>query len=249
MVLISLVLGILLTLGGFFVPTTRLVRLLVGCLGLVILLGATVGLVGNAKQHWGMHRVTTTHTSTISPIASTDPLDVLVYQPTKEPASRRVYTYRSTTTNRQQTTAATAQTRNRVKIGHTTTATLTTTTTSWQFRSQFWRAMFTYPGRHTTLIKQQNTFDLPQRWVTLTPKQTQWLKAAAKEQAKGVRRAERQTVAKIVKQQLAAISHPTAAQRRQITTKAQRAVAQELEKQAPKRTAQLAKQAQQQPAE
>ncbi|MDT6981329.1 DUF4811 domain-containing protein [Levilactobacillus zymae] len=249
MVLISLVLGILLALGGFFVPTTRLVRLLVGGLGLVILLGATVGLVGNAQQHWGMHRVTTTHTNSVASIASTDPLDVLVYQPSKGPRNQRVYTYRSTTTNRQQTTAATSQTRNRVVIGHTTTATLTTTTTSWQFRSRFWRAMFTYPGRHTALIRQQNTFELPSRWVTLTPKQTQWLKAAVKEQAKGVRQAKREAVAKIVKQQLAAISHPTAAQRRQITAKAQRAVTQELQKQAPKRAAQLAQQAQQQPAE
>ncbi|GEO70782.1 DUF4811 domain-containing protein [Levilactobacillus acidifarinae] len=249
MILIILFIGILLFIGGFLLLPTRLTRILGGGLGLLILLGAAGLMLGNDNYHWGMRRATTEHTSAITSIAPNKQLNVLVYQPLKESKNERVYVYRSTATNRQQTTTADLKTTNRVVIGQTTTAQLTTKTTSWQYRSGFWRTLFAHTGKHHEAIRQQNTFDLPQNWVTLSTRQAKWLEAAAKEQEKAAKKAEQQAVTKIVKQQLAAMTNPTAAQRQQVTAKAQKAVTQELQKQAPTRVAQLVKQAKQQPVE
>ena len=249
MILVILFVGIALFIGGFLMLPNRISRFLGGGLGLLITLGAAVLLLGNDNHHWGMRQVTTTRTTPVTSIAATKQLKVLVYQPLKQSKQEQVYVYKTPKTDRQQTTAASLKTTNRVVIGQTTTARLVTKTTSWQYRSGFWQTLFAHTGKHHELIAQKNTFDLPRDWVTLSARQAKWLKVAAKEQEKAARQAETRAVQKIVAQQLAATPTVTATQKKQITAKAKQAVAKEMQKQAPTRVAQLVKLAKQQPAE
>jgi len=249
MILIILFVGILIFIMGSLMLPNLFLRIFVGALGFIVAVGAAVLLIGNDNHHWGMVQATTTRTVNIGPVAPNKDLEVLLYEPLKQSKTERVYAYKQMGAADKSTTSASLKTTNHVVKRDTDSAVLVTKTTVWKYKDQMWHRLFALTGKHHELVKEVNTFELPNDWEVLSTRQAKWLESAAKQQQKSLKKALPGVVQKIIKKQKAANPHLTAAQLKIVTQKAEAAVAKQAKAQAPKTRADLIKRAKEQPEE
>lgn len=247
MILIALFLGIIIFVGGFLLMPTKGQRLTVGSLGLIVLVASATLMIGNDNWHWGMHRHSETTTTNIASISPSKQLNVLVYQPIRKSNTEKIYVYRKATSKRRQHTAASLKTTNCVHYRRVSQAKMITKTTTWRYNNSFWRWLFSWTGTHHELIGHQNTFVLPQSWVTLSTHQAKWLSTAVKQREVAAKATMTQAVTAAVKQKVAADPSLTAQQVAQIKKQAEVMAQQAAQKQAATVLNQLVKQAKAQP--
>ncbi|WP_125685300.1 DUF4811 domain-containing protein [Levilactobacillus fujinensis] len=243
MILIALFLGIIIFVGGFLLMPTKGQRLTIGGLGLIILVASATLMIGNDNWHWGMHHHTETATTSIASISPDKQLNVLIYQPVRKSNTEKVYVYRKATQKQQRHTTASLKTTNSVHYRHVHQAKLITKTTTWRYNSGFWRWLFSWTGTHHELVGHQNTFVLPNSWVTLSTHQAKWLSSAVKKREAAAKTTLTQTVTTTVKKEAAANPSLTAKELAQIKQKTEKSVQKVAQQQAVTILNQLIKQA------
>lgn len=244
MILIILSLGLIGFIVGYLAFKKGWQRHLVGDLGLVLLISAAVLMIGNDNNHWGMHQTTTTETAQLTSAVTNPYVKLLLFEPVKKSNTEKVYVYRTANRQKRQNTAVSLTTHNRVTTANIKTAKLTTKTTRWTYDNHLWRWLYADTGTHTTLVKRENTFNLPKTWATLSVSQAKWLETQAKaENAKAQAAIKATVTAKVT---AAKIADPTlsATQLATLTKTVTQAAQKDTQQQAPALIAKLIKQAQ-----
>ncbi|ETY74881.1 DUF4811 domain-containing protein [Lactiplantibacillus fabifermentans] len=244
MILVILTIGLIVFIVGFLALNTAWQRLSVGTLGLIILVFAAVMMIGNDKWHWGMHQTTTTKTETLTSAVKNNYVDLLLYEPVKKSNTEKVYVYRTTDSSKRQNTAVSLKAHNTVKTANVTQAKLTIKTTRWTYDSSAWRWLYSHTGKHTTLVKTENTFTIPKSWATLSVSQAQWLQKQAKLLSVKAKTEMTATVTAQVKKAQTADPNMTAAEVKALTKSVEQKVAAQAKQAQPALIAKLVKQAQ-----
>ncbi|WP_243681213.1 DUF4811 domain-containing protein [Lacticaseibacillus manihotivorans] len=162
------------------------------------MIGSLYLVNANDRSHFGMEKVTTTKTVTITSASPSKALPMLLHQDVGTSGKRQVYIYKvaGKTTH----TKADYLISNRVVTGDK--ATVKSVKTAWVYKNDFYKSFFANQNNHK-LIKQVNTITIPKTWTSLS---TQQAKALAK--------------------RLKAAQNPTAAQKAKMTAAIQQAVIQ-----------------------
>ncbi|WP_137597258.1 DUF4811 domain-containing protein [Paucilactobacillus kaifaensis] len=157
-----------------FKPVTRITTILVTG---IILVGSIGLMIGNSRDHFGMHKVQTTSTQTIYSASNSESMPLALYKPVGTSGKDDVYIYNSKPTQKTaQHTQANQYTHNKVKWTNNTTAKLTTVETRWEYKNSFYKYLYMWSGMGHTLISRTNTFTYPKTWVKITVDQADSLK-------------------------------------------------------------------------
>lgn len=177
MVIILLVIGaISFFLASMFTfkPTTRITAILISG---IILIGSIGLMIGNSKDHFGMHKVETTSTQTIYSASNSQSMPLALYKPVGTSGKDDVYIYNSKPTQKTaQHTQANQYTHNKIKWTKQSTAKMTTVETRWEYKNSFYKYLYMWSGMGHTLISRTNTFTYPKTWVKITVDQADSLK-------------------------------------------------------------------------
>ncbi|MFB9768579.1 DUF4811 domain-containing protein [Lactiplantibacillus modestisalitolerans] len=139
-------------------------RLLSVIISGLVIAGSLVALVLNDNYHWGMQRVTTTRTETLTPLKTTQ--TALGIQPLGT-GNEHVIVYRVKGTTKPRHTVRALSTTTQLNRG--TKAQVKVTTTRWQYRNHFAQLCFDL-GKDTAnnVVSRHYQFTVPTNWQTTT---------------------------------------------------------------------------------
>lgn len=146
----------------------------------------------NDSNHFGMKQVTTEQTQVVYSASPASQLKLLLRQNVGTSGKHNVYIYKTSAKAKATHTKADYDVHNRVTTTTDNVAQLTTKRVEWVYRSSFDKLLFAGQNNHL-LIKQTNTFAIPNGWYTLTTAQA---KALAK-QVKQLQKPDAATKAKM----------------------------------------------------
>ncbi|WP_390406287.1 DUF4811 domain-containing protein [Lacticaseibacillus jixiensis] len=182
MIIATLIIGVLgLYLSFIMMKTGWLRGVLIAVFG-VVMLGSLFLVNANDNSHFGMHKVTTTKTTTIYSASPNAAMPMLLKQNVGTAGNHQVYIYKLSAKGEATHTKADYKIQNKVATTTGKTASIKTVKTQWVYKSNFYRDFFSNQNNHK-LIEQTNTITVPKTWVQLT---TQQAKALAK-QLKGLK--------------------------------------------------------------
>lgn len=153
-------------------------RIILAVITGIVFVASTTLMTLNYSHHFGMKKVTTTHTTQIYS-ASNSVMPLAIYQPVGTSGQDNVYLYNSQ--KHQQTpnhTQANEYTYSRIRWTNNHKAQLITTETRWQYNNQLMHCLFAGSGMAGKLVKRVNTLKYPRSYVLITTKQAQQLAKA-----------------------------------------------------------------------
>lgn len=198
MIIATLIIGVIGLYLSFIMMKNGVWRVILSAIFGVIMIGSLYLVNANDRSHFGMEKVTTTKTVTITSASPSKALPMLLHQDVGTAGKRQVYIYKvaGKTTH----TKADYLISNRVVTGNK--ATVKSVKTAWVYKNEFYKSFFANQNNHK-LIKQVNTITIPKTWTSLSTKQ-----------------------AKALAKRLKAAQNPTAAQKAKMTAAIQQAVIQ-----------------------
>ncbi|WP_125711362.1 DUF4811 domain-containing protein [Lacticaseibacillus porcinae] len=198
MIIATLIIGVIGLYLSFIMMKNGTWRVVLSAIFGVIMIGSLYLVNANDRSHFGMEKVTTTKTVTITSASPSKALPMLLHQDVGTSGKRQVYIYKvaGKTTH----TKADYLVSNHVVTGDK--ATVKSVKTAWVYKNDFYKSFFANQNNHK-LIKQVNTITIPKTWTSLSTKQ-----------------------AKALAKRLKAAQNPTATQKAQMTAAIQQAVVQ-----------------------
>lgn len=198
MIIATLIIGVIGLYLSFIMMKNGVWRVILSAIFGVVMIGSLYLVNANDRSHFGMEKVTTTKTVTITSASPSKALPMLLHQNVGTSGKRQVYIYKvaGKTTH----TKADYLISNRVVTGDK--ATVKSVKTAWVYKNDFYKSFFANQNNHK-LIKQVNTITIPKTWTSLSTKQ-----------------------AKALAKRLKAAQNPTAAQKAKMTAAIQQAVIQ-----------------------
>ncbi|GKT02734.1 DUF4811 domain-containing protein [Furfurilactobacillus sp. WILCCON 0119] len=178
MILATLVIGAIALFVCFVYIKPMTWRLIGTFIAMIILVFSLTMITQNDRDHYGMHKVTTSTTKTIYSADPSGKMNMVLYQKigTKGKEDTQIY---STKKGQKKPghTQVNEYTTNKVKTTTSTTATMKTTVTKWRYKDDRAKLWFGISGNDGKLVKRVNTFYLPQSWLHLSTAQVKQLKA------------------------------------------------------------------------
>lgn len=198
MIIATLIIGVIGLYLSFIMMKNGVWRVILSAIFGVIMIGSLYLVNANDRTHFGMEKVTTTKTVTITSASPSKALPMLLHQDVGTSGKRQVYIYKvaGKTTH----TKADYLVSNRVVTGNK--ATVKSVKTAWVYKNDFYKSFFANQNNYK-LIKQVNTITIPKTWTSLSTRQ-----------------------AKALAKRLKSAQNPTAAQKAKMTAAIQQAVIQ-----------------------
>lgn len=198
MIIATLIIGVIGLYLSFIMMKSGIWRVILSAIFGVIMIGSLYLVNANDRSHFGMEKVATTKTVSITSASSSKAMPLLLHQDVGTSGKRQVYIYKvaGKTTH----TKADYLISNRVITGDK--ATVKSFKTAWVYKNDFYKSFFANQNNHK-LIKQVNTITIPKTWTSLSTKQ-----------------------AKALAKRLKAAQNPTATQKAKMTAAIQQAVIQ-----------------------
>jgi hypothetical protein len=198
MIIATLIIGVIGLYLSFIMMKSGIWRVILSAIFGVIMIGSLYLVNANDRSHFGMEKVATTKTVSITSASPSKAMPLLLHQDVGTSGKRQVYIYKvaGKTTH----TKADYLISNRVITGDK--ATVKSVKTAWVYKNDFYKSFFANQNNHK-LIKQVNTITIPKTWTSLSTKQ-----------------------AKALAKRLKAAQNPTAAQKAKMTAAIQQAVIQ-----------------------
>lgn len=156
-------------------------RYLLSGLSAILLVASIFLMVQNDRDHFGMHKVTTTKTQQLVSVSPSKQMSMLLYQTVGTSGKEKVYIYKTDknqkkpkTTNPDPTTTSNKV----VKVNGE--SKLITKTTRWEYRSGTYKFWFGISGNAHKLVKRSHTFKVNKNWLVLSSAQAKKLQKLAK---------------------------------------------------------------------
>lgn len=200
MIIATLIIGVIGLYLSFIMMKSGAWRVILSAIFGVIMIGSLLLVNANDRSHFGMKKVTTTNTVTITSASPSKALPLLLHQDVGTSGKRQVYIYK--VAGKTSHTKADYLISNRVVTGTGTKATVKSEKVAWVYKNDFYKSFFANQNNHK-LIKQVNTITIPKTWNSLSTKQ-----------------------AKALAKRMKAAQNPTAAQKAQMAAAVQQAVIQ-----------------------
>ncbi|KRL65625.1 DUF4811 domain-containing protein [Companilactobacillus versmoldensis] len=193
---------------------------------IVLLIGATVSLVLNEQNHFGMEKVVSQKTIPIQTVKKGS--NLLLYKELGNKGKERVYVYRTPSTEnakKPNTTKADINVKNKVKVGDYNISKIDQKTTRWEYKNGFYSFLFNLSNNNNEFVSQKNTFKIGQDWLVLTTKQANALNKKLKDKSvKAQMQQEGEAyVKKVVAQEMQANPSMSSAQQKKVVSEAQNA--------------------------
>ncbi|TLQ04788.1 DUF4811 domain-containing protein [Pediococcus stilesii] len=147
------------------------IRIILSLISAVVVVGSSVLMVMNDREHFGMHKTTETTTQEIYSVSPSKQMNMLLYKSIGTADKERVYLYNETASQKTPSHTAADKTTNTV---HTTTkdsARLVKKTTRWVYKNGTYQFWFGIAGNNREVSKRVNTFYVPKNWLTLSTTQ------------------------------------------------------------------------------
>lgn len=198
MIIATLIIGVIGLYLSFIMMKSGIWRVILSAIFGVIMIGSLCLVNANDRSHFGMEKVATTKTVSITSASPSKAMPLLLHQDVGTSGKRQVYIYKvaGKTTH----TKADYLISNRVITGDK--ATVKSVKNAWVYKNDFYKSFFANQNNHK-LIKQVNTITIPKTWTSLSTKQ-----------------------AKALAKRLKAAQNPTATQKAKMTAAIQQAVIQ-----------------------
>jgi hypothetical protein len=198
MIIATLIIGVIGLYLSFIMMKSGIWRVILSAIFGVIMIGSLYLVNANDRSHFGMEKVATTKTVSITSASPSKAMPLLLHQDVGTSGKRQVYIYK--VAGKATHTKADYLISNRVITGDK--ATVKSVKTAWVYKNDFYKSFFANQNNHK-LIKQVNTITIPKTWTSLSTKQ-----------------------AKALAKRLKAAQNPTAAQKAKMTAAIQQAVIQ-----------------------
>lgn len=203
LIFIAFIAAICLYLSVMFLKKGRRVSITIFA---VIFMLSTAGVTANYSHHWGMKKVTTTHTQKIYSAASASHLPINLYQPVGTSGEDNVYLY-NTKVN-QKKPAHTQANERTVSSDHVTNSSqpkLVTTEQRWRYQNGFYKFLFMGNGMNGKLAHRTNHLYYPKTYVKVSVKQMKLLqKSLSGKNSATAKQALKQQMQAYVQQKVAA---------------------------------------------
>lgn len=179
MIIVTLVLSVILAFIFYVYMHNRILSNILTLLMIVIMGISGVLIVKNDHDHYGLHNVTTTKTTTIYSASPSKQMPMMIYQSIGTADKHRVYVYKTSADAKKTThTAAKVTTTNTVK---TTTGKnrIVTTKTYREYKNNTYKFWFGLADNGHQYVKEHNTIYLNKNWTVLSAQQAKQLQKMA----------------------------------------------------------------------
>lgn len=189
----------------------------------LIFVVSTAGVTMNYSHHWGMKKVTTTHTQQIYSAASARHLPINLYQPVGTSGEDNVYLYNTQQNQKKPShTQANERTFSSDHVTSKNTAHMVITEQRWRYQNNFYKLLFMGNGMDGKLAHRTNRLYYPRYYVKVSVKQMKSLqKSLGKQNSPAAQQALRQQMTAYVQQKVAQAQTQDPQKIKQITAEAQ----------------------------